>query len=146
MKLQGHCHCGQLSFELRLLYDAPIILARACDCSFCTRHGCAWTSLPDSDLLIYEHPAQVSRYRFETSTADFHICRSCGCVPLVSSLIGEQEYAVVNAKMFSNVDPANIQMSPVQITDESEAERLRRRQRNWIATVRYATEDQAKTG
>lgn len=138
MKLKGQCHCGQLTFELTLAEMPAMIQARACDCTFCTRQGCAWTSLPNSEVLIYENPDQVSRYSFETETADFHICRNCGCVPLVTSLIGDQEYAVINVKMLSNYDLVKIQISPVQLTAETEAERLRRRQRNWINRVRYA--------
>ena len=52
MLIQGKCHCGNISFSLTW-EPAPVeILARACTCSFCTKHGGAWTSNPTSSLEV----------------------------------------------------------------------------------------------
>jgi hypothetical protein len=52
MLICGSCHCGNISFELNWLPDPTEIPARACNCSFCTKHGGAWTSLPTGSLRI----------------------------------------------------------------------------------------------
>jgi len=45
-------------------------------------------------------------------------------------------FAVVNVNAFDDVDPALLKRSAVTFDGESEAVRLARRQRNWIADVR----------
>ena len=52
MLIRGSCHCGNISFELNWLPDPTEIPARACNCSFCTKHGGVWTSLPTGSLRI----------------------------------------------------------------------------------------------
>ena len=63
MLIRGSCHCGNISFELNWLPDPTEIPARACNCSFCTKLGGVWTSLPTGYLRIsIEEPALVSKY------------------------------------------------------------------------------------
>jgi len=44
MIIRGGCHCGNIAFELGWEPDPDEIPARACDCSFCVKHGGVWTS------------------------------------------------------------------------------------------------------
>jgi len=39
VKIAGRCHCGNISFELEARSE---VTARACDCTFCVKHGGVW--------------------------------------------------------------------------------------------------------
>jgi hypothetical protein len=82
-------------------------------------------------------PAWVSRYDFGTQTADFHVCTRCGVVPVVTSRVDGRLYAVVNVNTFEGVDETLLRRSPSALDGETEATRLARRQRNWIAEVEF---------
>ncbi len=136
MNLVGGCHCGNLSVALDWPDDA-VVPVRCCGCSFCRRHAGSWTSHPRASLTVrVRSRADLSRYRFGTETADFLICARCGLVPAAVSRIDGRDYAVVNVRTLE-LDPA--QRAPPQSTDfdgEDIAQRLKRRQRNWIGDVR----------
>nr|WP_199044970.1 hypothetical protein [Dyella sp. ASV24] len=136
MLLQGKCHCGNIAFSLTWEPDPVDIPARACDCSFCTRHGAAWTSHPEGVLKVtVRDPSLVSRYAFGTGTADFHVCARCGVVPLVTCHAEGNLYAVVNVNTLDDIEPSMLQHRPASFSEEDVAEKLTRRQRNWIANV-----------
>ena len=139
MVISGGCHCGNISFALAWEPDPKEIPARACDCTFCVKHGGLWTSNPAGSLEVAVlDPARVSRYAFGTETATFHICAKCGVVPVVTSEIDARLYAVVSVNAFDNVDPDLIRRAPISFDGESGESRLARRKRNWIGTVRFA--------
>jgi hypothetical protein len=141
MLIAGRCHCGNISFKLDWKTDPTEIPARACTCTFCTRHGGVWTSCPTGSLTVtVRHSEQVSRYAFGTGTAHFHICTRCGVVPVVTSEMDGKLYAVVNVNTFENVEPSLLRRSSATLDEESGEERLERRQRNWIADVTYSAQ------
>jgi hypothetical protein len=138
MDIRGGCHCGNVAFRLRWHPEPEAIPARACGCSFCTKHGGVWTSCPTGALEVGVVDAgMVSRYAFGTRTAAFHVCMRCGVVPFVTSTVDGTEYAVVNVNAFEGVDPALLRPLPASFDGESEADRLARRKRNWIGDVRH---------
>jgi hypothetical protein len=138
MLIRGRCHCGNISFSLAWEPDPATIPARACSCSFCTKHGGVWTSNPAGALVVtVEEPARVSRYEFGTKTAQFHICARCGVVPVVTSRIDGRLYAVVSVNAFENVEPALLARAPASFDGEGADSRLARRKRSWIADVRW---------
>ena len=139
MFINGKCHCGNIAFELEWEGDSPEIPARACDCSFCVKHGGVWTSNPNSRLAVsFRDAALVSKYAFGTRTATFHVCSRCGAVPMATSEIANHLYAVVNVNVFENVDPSRLRRAPATFEGEDVESRLARRTRNWIADVRIA--------
>ncbi|MDR3445230.1 MULTISPECIES: GFA family protein [Dyella] len=138
MQFHGQCHCGNIAYTLDWEPDPTEIPARACDCSFCTKHGAVWTSVPDGLLRIsVRDPAAVNHYAFGTSTANFHICRQCGVVPLVTCTVDDRLYAVVNVNTLGNVDPALLHHRSASFSEEDVGSKLARRQANWIANVRF---------
>ncbi len=138
MLIAGKCHCGNISFSLSWEPSPTEIPARACGCSFCTKHVGVWTSNPQGSLkIVVKDPSRVSRYEFGTRTAEFHICSRCGIVPVVTSRIDDRLYAVVNVNAFEGIDPSLIRRAPVSFEDEVPESRLARRKRNWIASVEY---------
>jgi hypothetical protein len=136
--IHGRCHCGNIAFELDWRPEPSTIPARACTCSFCRKHGGVWTTCPDGSLRVTTmDAAMVSKYAFETKTADFHVCARCGVVPLATSAIDGTVYAVVNVNTFEDLDPSMLARTPVSFDGESEHERLARRRRNWIGDVEF---------
>jgi hypothetical protein len=140
MLIAGRCHCGNISFVLDWSPEPSEIPARACGCSFCTKHGGVWTSYPAGALKVsVKQPAEVSKYSFGTKTADFHVCAKCGVVPVVTSRIEGRLYAVVSVNAFEGVDPSLLKRMPATFDGETEEARLARRKRNWIANVDFAS-------
>jgi hypothetical protein len=138
MLIRGSCHCRNISFVLTWEPDPTEIPARACTCSFCTKHGGLWTSNPKGSLTVeVKDPSLVSKYNFGTRTAEFHICSRCGVVPVVTSTIDNHLYAVVSVNAFEGVDPSLLRRAAANFEGEAEELRLARRKRNWIANVRY---------
>jgi len=136
--IHGACHCGNVSFELDWPPATGEIAARACGCTFCVKHGGVWTSNPAARLRVaVRDPAQVSTYNFGSRTADFHVCRSCGVVPLVTSRIDGRLYAVVNVNTFGDLDRARVKVTPASFEGEENDARLERRRQNWIGDVRF---------
>lgn len=136
MLISGRCHCGNIAFTLDWKPEPTEIPARACTCTFCTKHGGVWTSCPTGSLtIVVRNPSQVSRYAFGTETADFHICTQCGVVPVVTSEIDGKLFAVVNVNTFENMDTSLLNRSSSTLDDETSDQRLGRRQRNWIGNV-----------
>jgi len=141
VRIEGHCHCENISFTLDWPNATALIPARACDCSFCLRHGNVWTSHPAALLAVrIKNPAQASCYRFGTETAIFHICRTCGVVPVATSAIDEALHAVVNVNTFVGVAPERLERSVAHLGEEDVSTRTERRGRNWIANVQMLVE------
>jgi hypothetical protein len=136
MVITGTCHCGNLAIALTWDPDPRELPARACGCTFCTKHGGVWTSNPAGALAItVQDRAFVSDYTFGTRTADFHMCTRCGVVPVATSRIDGGLYAVVNVNTFDDAARALVTRSPANHDGETTEARLARRKRNWIAKV-----------
>lgn len=137
--VRGQCHCGNIAFTLRWSGEPEsLVAARSCGCTFCTPRAACWTSIPTAQLEVaVESPSLVSHYSFGTHTAIFHVCARCGGAPVTTSEIEGREYAVINVKTLLDVEPASIEIQPVDFDGEELASRLARRKRNWIADVRF---------
>ena len=137
--IRGKCHCGNISFALTWEPDPVAIPARACGCSFCTKHGGEWTSNPSGALSVtVKDASRVSKYAFGTRAAEFHTCARCGVVPVVTSLIDGKLYAVVNVNAFEGIDQSLIRRMATNFDGEDTDSRVARWKRNWIANVAYA--------
>ena len=85
---EGACHCGDVRFEA----TAPPTL-RACQCSFCRRHGAKTTSDRASALIV---TGQVRHYGFASRTADFLLCPECGAFIAAAMNADGRQFGVVN--------------------------------------------------
>ena len=138
MVIHGSCHCGNISFRLDWEPDSTGIPARACDCSFCTKHGGVWTSNPQGALKIrIKDRSLVSEYVFGTQTTRFHICRQCGIVPVATSEIAGCIYAAVSVNAFDDVPHAKLRRLTTSFGSEDAESRLARRKRNWVSNVQF---------
>ena len=77
--MSGSCHCGAVRVGVRLSRSPAEIELRACQCSFCRRHGARTFADPAGHALIESaSAADIRHYRFGQRTADFLICAECG--------------------------------------------------------------------
>src|SRR5918997_5262358 len=101
----GGCHCGNISFAFETEKTTSQLDVRACDCSFCTRHGGRTTTDPQGSVrFTVRDRAKLNRYRFGLRTADFLICAECGAY--VGAVISEdgRAYATLNVNVFDERD------------------------------------------
>ena len=139
-RIHGSCHCGNICITFDWPEPGPTIPVRACGCALCTKHRAVWTSHPDGrfDLRITDD-SRVTRYRFGTKTADFHVCSTCGVVPIATCIIEGVRYAVVNVNTFDGVDRSQLVEAPRDFEGETTEARLARRHRSWTPEVQGAT-------
>lgn len=78
MILEGRCHCGAISAAFETDQDPDVIQVRACQCSFCRRHGARTVSDPAGSLTLRFSEDAIDRYTFASGSADFLICQGCG--------------------------------------------------------------------
>lgn len=131
-RLEGGCHCGNIRMALDWPEAGPTIPVRACGCGFCTKHGAAWTSHPEGWFhLRVADAGRVTLYRLGTGTAAFHVCATCGTVPVVTCVMNGTRYAVVNARTFDDAESLPLVQTVTDFEGETVDARLARRRRNW---------------
>ncbi|MCF7223411.1 GFA family protein [Marilutibacter chinensis] len=96
--LHGSCHCGSLRVEFSTRLDPAAIGPRACDCSFCRKHGAAYVSDPDGRLRIaVSEAAALLSYRQGSGAARFQLCARCGVLVAVTHEHDRRLFGAVNA-------------------------------------------------
>lgn len=134
--ISGSCHCANIKFVLTWPENTTNIATRECSCSFCKKHGGAWTSNVDATLRgIIENSAAISKYQFGSKTAEFFICSQCGAVPFVVSDVDNHTYAVVNTNCFDDFASFTFNSEETDFEGEETDDRLARRKSRWIGQV-----------
>ena len=96
--LRGGCHCGCLQVEFATRLSPTGINPRACDCSFCRKHGAAYLSDPVGRLRIVASSATALRaYRQGSEAARFQLCGRCGVLVAVTYMNAGSLFGAVNA-------------------------------------------------
>jgi hypothetical protein len=146
LRLVGGCHCGNLELVFETAQPPAGLVVRACGCSFCRRHGGRTVSDPGGRVEILVHdPADLSRYRFGLSTADFLVCRRYGVY--VGALMAEADaaWAIVSVNALATPEVFAETAVPVSYDRESETERRARRRARWTpARVTEAAEQRRR--
>ncbi|NAX22596.1 GFA family protein [Vibrio sp. V39_P1S14PM300] len=70
------CHCGAV--ELALTLPNGIEKPRRCDCSICLRKGAIVGSVKLANLQLVKGEESLTRYQFNTHTAQHFFCSVCG--------------------------------------------------------------------
>ena len=71
----GGCHCGRVRFEV----VAPARLqVTDCNCSICSRSGYLHLIVPKSRFKLLSGADSLTRYQFNTGTAQHLFCSVCG--------------------------------------------------------------------
>ncbi|MBW3550359.1 MAG: aldehyde-activating protein [Proteobacteria bacterium] len=137
-RLRGSCHCA----AVRLFFASPApalsLNPRACDCSFCRKHGASWLSDPHGTLRIEADSPAPALYRQGTGTAQFVTCSRCGV--LVAVLYKHQgiTYGAANASCLDD-PPALGPPLPVSPQTLSAEEKAGRWQQLWVPQVELLT-------
>jgi hypothetical protein len=100
--LKGGCRCGKIRVELATSIRPEDFHPRACDCSFCTKHGAAYVSDPDGRLRIIGSET-LAEYRQGSETARMLLCRACGVTVAAVFEDGGRLYGTVNSKCLEGV-------------------------------------------
>lgn len=104
LRLEGACCCGNVRVALGWPEDAgPAIPAYACNCDLCVTHRAVWISHPRGRHLRTADAARVRLARAGTATSDFHVCATCGVVPIATRVMKGARYAIVNATALHDV-------------------------------------------
>ena len=133
---EGGCHCGNLRWTLTTTLAAATLPVRACQCSFCQKHGALSTSDPAGVLrfTLYD-PGALLRYRFGTRTADFLVCARCGTYVGAVMDDGGRRYGIVNLN--SSDTRADLALTPqaMDYSGEDPPARRARRAARWTPVV-----------
>jgi hypothetical protein len=132
---RGGCHCGRLRVAFSTRLDPAGIKPRACDCSFCQKHGAAYVSDPSGQLSICMAEADdMRRYRQGSDTAEFLFCGHCGILVAVILDHDGRIHGAVNARCLDAAALLGdvVTASPQRLTAEDKVERWLRL---WIPDV-----------
>lgn len=131
--LHGACHCGALHVELETKVDPSALPLRACQCSFCRRHGGITTSDPAGRLVIeVREPEQLHRYRFALGITDFLLCRSCGVYVAATMEADGRLLGVLNVNVLDERAPFLRPADPMNYGAETVETRGARRGKAWM--------------
>ena len=138
MKYSGSCHCGNLSFQFETALAPAALPLRACQCTFCRRHGALSTADASGSLQVKVSDAtQLQRYRFGLGITDFLICRRCGVYVLAMMDMDGAPYAVLNASTLDRYDEITSMPQAMDYDGEDEAARLARRKTRWTPVTAF---------
>jgi hypothetical protein len=138
--LRGACHCGHIAIEFTTSQAAGDLPLRACDCSFCRRHGAKSTSDPDGKLTILADTGALERYRFGMRVTDFILCRNCGTYIAAVSREGSHERATLNVIGTAVPELVAREAKSVNLDHETSDSRRERRRKLWtpVEVVEHA--------
>jgi hypothetical protein len=132
----GRCHCGAIGFEYRTEKPVGEWPVRACQCSFCLKHGGVYTSDPAGSLrFTHRDPSAVSRYRFGLKTADFLFCGVCGGYLGAVTEEGGQALFVLNLRALDPQPDGLPGAQPMSYEGESKGDRNTRRGARWTPVL-----------
>jgi hypothetical protein len=128
----GGCHCGNLRWTLRSRFAASELPARACQCSFCRKHGAMTTSDPQGAMnFVVQDRSAIIRYRFASETAEFLICARCGIYVGAQMEEGGRHYAIANLRAFEGSGEFRQRAEPMDYSGEDSSARRTRRASRW---------------
>jgi hypothetical protein len=71
----GGCHCGAVRFEVEA---AERLEVTDCNCSMCSKFGYLHLIVPKERFKLLRGEESLSRYTFNTGTAQHLFCKVCG--------------------------------------------------------------------
>ena len=129
----GGCHCGAIRLRFETELDPTRIEIRACQCSFCIRHGSRAAADPNGKLVVsVEDRERLQVYRFGLRTADYLLCRDCGVYVAAIAGAGDDARAIVIVNALDDGDQFSREPVPVRYDTETREQRLARRRGAWM--------------
>ena len=136
--LSGTCHCGAIRGTLYATKPAAELPLRACQCSFCTRHGAMTVSDPAGRAVFDIDRAALATYQFGTRTGTSLICARCGMYAGVILEDGSGTWSVLNVRGLAIAAFAGRTAEPVVYDGETAQARIARRKPKWTPTeIKY---------
>ena len=133
MILRGGCHCGAITVAFETSRAPEALPLRACQCSFCRRHGARNTTDPAGRLHLVAARDALVRYRFGLRTADFLLCGRCG---IYVACVVDDVFASLNSRVLDDAARLTQPATPVDYDGETAEARLARRRARWTpATI-----------
>jgi hypothetical protein len=130
----GSCHCGAIRGTLAAAKSAAELQLRACQCSFCTRHGAMTVSDPAGRATFEVERAALSPYQFGTRTGTSLVCGRCGMYAGVYIEEGGKVWSVLNARGLDIPEFKGRTPEPVVYDGETPEARIARRKAKWTPT------------
>jgi hypothetical protein len=132
----GKCHCENVAFAYRTALAPRDWSVRACQCTFCRRHGALSTSDPAGSIeFTIADPANVIRYRFGKRLGDFLICGCCGIYIAACMQSPRGRFAVINLNALDPVPGGLAKPEPMDYDTETPEQRTGRRERRWTPVI-----------
>jgi hypothetical protein len=132
--LTGACHCGAIRGTLHATKPPAELQVRACQCSFCTRHGAMTASDPAGSATFEIERAMLAEYQFGTRTGTSLICVRCGIYAGVILQEAGKTWSVLNARGLAIAELQVRLGEPVVYDGETPEARIARRKTRWTPT------------
>lgn len=117
--LTGGCHCGNMKVTVETALDPRNLPLRACQCSFCRRHGPVTASDPAGRLVLdVRQPERLQRYRFALGITDFLICQTRGTFVAAVTEIEGRALGVLNVNVLDEHEPFARAPTPMEFGTE----------------------------
>jgi hypothetical protein len=129
----GGCHCGNVRVAFTSAIDPRDMEVRACQCSFCRRHGSLAAADPQGRLQVtVREPDRMQRYTFGLRTADYLVCRDCGVYVAAVTRDTDQPRAIVVVNALD--DRSLFDRKPLEMSYDAEDRqaRMARRREKWM--------------
>jgi hypothetical protein len=130
----GTCHCGAIRGTLHATKPAGELQVRACQCSFCTRHGAMTVSDPAGRAVFDIDRAALTRYQFGTRTGTTLLCARCGMYAGVILEDDGRVWSVLNVRGLAIQEFKDRLAEPVVYDGELPEQRIARRKSKWTPT------------
>jgi hypothetical protein len=128
------CHCGAIRATFYPSKPPAELQVRACQCSFCVRHGAKTTSDPSGRARFEIDGAALSYYRFETRTGTSLICNRCGAFAGGILEDGDNIWSFFNTRGLAISEFRDRTGEPKFYDDETPEMRIARRKSTWTPT------------
>ena len=132
--LTGTCHCGAIRGTLAATKPAAELQVRACQCSFCSRHGAMTVGDPAGRATFEIDRSALTKYQFGTRTGTSLICGKCGMYAGVILEDGGKVWSVLNVRGLAIPEFAGRVAEPVVYEGETPQARIARRKAKWTPT------------
>lgn len=106
----GQCHCSAFRFEA-ILSDGFATIRR-CTCSYCRMRGAIAVSAEMGGVCILTGEEALTRYRFNTGTAEHFFCSRCGIYTHHQRRSNPNQYGI-NVACLDGVSPFDFEKVPV---------------------------------
>jgi hypothetical protein len=100
--MNGACHCGQVRF--RVVLQGGLASARRCTCSYCRMRGAVAVSAARADFELLDGASHLTRYQFNTRTAEHFFCSTCGIYTHHRRRSNPEQFGI-NAACLEGVSP-----------------------------------------